>query len=117
MAITKRLPGEELEAYFNQFSKRFLMRDSTDVADVGHLSAEQGDQSVAKGAHLIGITYDRQTNSLDIAMDGGDHRAYTPKEVWTVEEDDGFIRAIEVVREDGSRDVVRVFRLGVRRAD
>jgi hypothetical protein len=117
MAITKRLPGVALEAYFNGFSKRFLMRESTNVATVEYLSPELGDQHVAEGAHLIGITYDRQTNSLDIALDGGDHRAYTPKEVWTVEEDDGFIRAIEIVREDDTRDVVRVDRLGVRRAD
>jgi hypothetical protein len=117
MAITKRLPGAELEAYLDGFSKRFLERESTNVADVAHLSPELGAQPVVEGAHLIGITYDRHTNSLDIALDGGDHRAYRPKEVWTVEEKDGFLRAIEVVREDDTCDVVRVSRLGVRRAD
>jgi hypothetical protein len=116
MAITKRLPGEKLEAYFNDFSRRFLMRESTDVADVEALSPELGDQYVAENAHLIGLTYDPHTNALDIALEGGDHRAYRPKEIWTIEEDDGFIRAIEIIGEDNAREIVRIRRFSVRRA-
>ena len=55
--------------------------------------------------------------ALEVELESGGLRAYRPKEVWTVEEDDGFIRAIEIVRDDDTREIVRVRRLGVRRAD
>ena len=32
---------------------------------------------------------------------------------WTVEEFDGFIRAIEIVKDDGTREIVHVHRLGI----
>jgi hypothetical protein len=34
--------------------------------------------------------------------------------VWTAEEFDGFVKAIQIVREDGTREIARVNRLGVR---
>ena len=40
----------------------------------------------------------------------GDHRIPQPKEVWTVEEPDGFITSIEIVRDDATREIVKVNR-------
>jgi hypothetical protein len=117
MSLTKRVPQDKLEAYFDGFSKHFLKNESTEVADVELLDPEFGDQHLAEGAHLIGITYEPHDNALDIALEGGDHRVYKPKEVWAVEEDDGFVRAFEIVCDDDTREVVRVRRIGVRRAD
>ena len=118
MSITRRLRQDDLEPYFNAFSKRFLIAESTDVADVEVLSPALGDQYVAEGVHISGITYDRRSNELDIALDGGDHRALRPKEVWSIEEEDGFVRAIEIVHDDDTREIVRVRRFGLgRRAD
>jgi hypothetical protein len=45
----------------------------------------------------------------------GDHRIFEPREVWAVEEPDGFLSAVQVVRPDGAREVVRVQRVGLRR--
>jgi hypothetical protein len=44
---------------------------------------------------------------------------FRPTEVWALEEStDGFVNAIELVRSDGTKDVVRIRRLAVRpRAD
>jgi hypothetical protein len=106
-----------MEQYFDNFSKHFLRDASTDVADVEVLIPTLGDQYVAEGAHLTGITYNRQNNELDIELDGADHRAMRPKEVWAMEEDDGFVRAIEIVRDDDTKEIVRVKRLGISRAD
>jgi len=33
-------------------------------------------------------------------------------EIWVVEEDDGFISALEVVRSDGTREIMRLQRSG-----
>ena len=117
MSVTKQLSPDGMKEYFDGFNKRFLKYTSTDVADVEVLGAELGDQVAAEGAHLIGISYDPRTRALEVELESGDLRAYQPKEVWAVEEDDGFIRAIEIVRDDDTREIVRVRRQGIRRAD
>jgi hypothetical protein len=117
MSVTKQLSADGMQAYFDLFSRRFLKYESTDVADVEVVGMDIGDQVEADGAHLVGISYDPHTRALEVELEAGGLRAYRPKEVWTVEEDDGFIRAIEIVRDDDSREIVRVRRLGVRRVD
>jgi Family of unknown function (DUF5335) len=117
MSVTKQLSPDGMQEYFDGFSRRFLKYESTDVVDVEVLGMDLGDQVEAEGAHLVGISYDPHTRALEVELESGGLRAYQPKEVWTVEEDDGFIRAIEIVRDDDTREIVRVRRLGVRRAD
>jgi hypothetical protein len=116
MLMTTKVPPERLEKYFDTFSKHFLMHESTNAADVEVLTADLGDQFEAEGAHLRGISYDPHGQSVEIQLEGGDHRSYKPSEVWVVEEDDGFVRAIEMVQPDGTRELVRIRRLGVRRS-
>jgi hypothetical protein len=111
---TKRIPNDQLEDYFAKFTRHFLLRESTNAVDVEVLAPDWGDQFAAEGAHLFGITYDPKARSLEFEMEVGDHRVYNPKEVWTAEELDGFVKAIEIVRDDGSREIARVNRLGVR---
>lgn len=110
---TKRIPTDQLEDYFNRFTKHFLLRESTTSIDVEVLAPDWGDQYVAEGAHLFGITYDPKEKAIEFELEAGDHRVPNPKEVWTTEEFDGFIKAIEVVKDDGTREVARVSRLGL----
>jgi hypothetical protein len=114
MSVTTRIPPEQLSTYFDTFTKRFLRDDSPETVTVEVLSTDWGDQFEAEGARIIGITYDRKKNSLEIEFEAGDHRVYQPSEVWTLEETDGFILALEVVRPDGVREVVRLKRAGNR---
>jgi hypothetical protein len=111
---TKKIPSDQLETYFDKFTKHFLLRESTNAVDVEVLAPDWGDQLAAKGAHLLGITYDPKDKALEFELEAGDHRVLNPSEVWIEEAADGFIKAIQVVREDGSREVARVNRLGVR---
>jgi hypothetical protein len=117
MSATTRIPPEQLATYFDAFSKRFLRDGSPEAVSVEVTSPEWGDQYVAEGARLAGITYDRRANSLELELESGDHRVYQPREVWTVEEPNGFISAIEIVRPDGSREIVRVNQVGLRRIE
>jgi hypothetical protein len=110
---TKRVPNDQLKTYFDKFTRHFLLRESTNAVDVEVLAPDWGDQFAAEGAHLFGITYDPKDNALEFEIEGGDHRVTRPKEVWTAEEFDGFVKAIEIVRDDGTREVARVNRLGV----
>ena len=110
---TTKIPNDQLEAYFNRFTKHFLLAESTNRVDVEVLAADWGDQFEAQGARVIGITYEPKKNSLEFALENGDHRVEGVKEVWTSEEPDGFVKTISVVRADGTRDIATIKRLGV----
>ena len=109
MAETKRIATDQLTQYFDAFSKRFLMDDAAERADVEILD-DGGEQPLASGVKLLGVDYDPHTNALELELESGDHRAFKPREVWAVEEPDGFITALQVVREDGGREVVNIRR-------
>jgi Family of unknown function (DUF5335) len=115
MTVTKGIPHEELEEYFAQFTRRFLQDGSPEAVDVEVLEPDWGDQVAVQGARLLGITYDRHSNALEFELDSGDHRLLEPEEVWTIEEEDGFLSAVEVVHSDGTREVVSIKRVGLRR--
>ncbi len=106
--------------YFDRFTQRFLQDGSPEAADVEIVEPDWGDQFVAQSVRLRGVTYDPHVNALEFALDlgekrWGDHRVYDPSEVWTLEEEDGFLSAIEVVHGDSSREIVSVKRVGLRR--
>ena len=107
---TRKIPENNLEDYFAKFSKHFLMRDSTNRVNVEVLSEDLGDQVEANGTPVFGITYDPKGKTLEFELEGGDHRILDPREVWVEEELDGFVRVIEVVRQDGRREVAKVIR-------
>jgi hypothetical protein len=110
---TRRIPREELETYFDKFTKHFLAHESTNRVDVELVAPDWGDQFAAEGAHLYGITYDPKDDALEFELEGADHRILHPQEVWVAEEIDTFVKAIQVVRDDGRREIARVNRLGV----
>jgi hypothetical protein len=114
MSTTTKVPRERLAEYFAAFTKRFLLDDSPEAVDVEVMEPDLGDQIAAQGVRLLGITYDTRSNALELALDPGDHRLYDPQDVWTIEEPDGFLSAIEVVRRDGNREVITVRRMGLR---
>ncbi len=111
---TMKIPADQLEKRFETFTKNFLLRESTNAADVEILAPDWGDQYAMEGAQLRGITYDPKERAIEFEVEGGDHRVVEPKEVWTMEEPDGFIRTIEIVHDDETREIVRVNRLGLR---
>jgi uncharacterized protein DUF5335 len=115
MSVTTQIPRDRLADYFEAFTKRFLRDGSPEAVDVEVLEPDWGHQVPLQGARLVGITYTKGTNTLEFELDVGDHRIYEPQEVWVVEEPDGFLDAIEVVLPDGSREVVSVKRVGLRR--
>jgi hypothetical protein len=114
MTMTKNIPHEQLEKYFADFTRRFLRDGSPEAVDVEVIEPELGDQVVLQGPRLLGITYDPKSNALEFELDSGDHRLLAPQEVWTVEEEDGFLSAVEVVHSDRTREVVSVKRVGLR---
>jgi hypothetical protein len=122
MAVTTKVPREQLVAYFDAFSKRFLQDGSPESADVELIGPDVGEQVVAQGARLRGITYDPRDNALEFSFEltvgeGADHRVIAPQEVWVNEDPDGFVSAINVVRLDGAHEVVTVRKVGLQRLE
>jgi len=115
MAVTTKIPEAQLFGYFDQFTKRFLRDDSPEYASVEVLSPDWGEQIESEGELLIGITYDHKKKSLEFELESGDHRVYQPREVWVLEEQDGFVSSIEVVPPDGPKEIVTVKRAGQKR--
>lgn len=116
MATVKSLPRSEWERYFDDLGKRFFRDLNPEVAMVELLSRELGDQVVADRARVAGFTYDPRDNVLEVALEGLDHLVYRPREITVAEGDDGFPEWVEVLRDDGDREVVRLRRVGIQRA-
>jgi len=106
MGTTKQIPPSEWKAYFERLNRKFLSDDSTEMVTVEVLSPELGDQIEAEAVRLEGIVYDPKSMALEVWMEDVDHLAYEPAEIWVVEDDDGFIANLEVVRTDGPKEVL-----------
>jgi hypothetical protein len=110
MPATKKLEPNQIQEYFDSFTKRFLRRETTNLADVEVTSLDLGDQFEAEGVPLSGVTYDPKRNELDIILEAGDHRVFKPSDIWVVEEADGFVRDIQIILADGPTEIIRVKR-------
>jgi hypothetical protein len=117
MSVTTRISQDRLKQYFETFSQRFLRDGSPEAADIEVLEPELGDQFTAHGARLVSITYDPRLSALELAVGSVVHRVYAPEAMWALEEADGFISALEVVALDGTREVVSIRRVGLRRME
>ena len=115
MTVTKEISTDQLEPYFAEFTRRFLRDGSPEAADVEVLEPDLGSQIAIQGARLLGITYDPRSRTLELALDVGDHRILDFLDVWALEEQDGFLNSIAVFHRDGSREVVSIKRVGIRR--
>jgi hypothetical protein len=107
---TRKIPEDQLEEYFANFTKNFLLRESTTRINLEVLGDDLGDQFQAEGSGIFGITYEPKEKALEFELDAGDHRILNPKEVWVAEDFDGFVKSIEVVTDDGTRQVATVKR-------
>jgi hypothetical protein len=108
MTTTKRIPRRQWKNYFDKFTKRHLGDDRPESASVDLLSSALGDQGEADDAHLLGIAFDPKSDALEVLLQNVDHLVFEPREIWVVEETNGFLRGIELVRKDGTREIMRV---------
>ncbi len=114
---TRTLPKEEWEGYFGEVYRKFFRDPNPEDARVELVSRELGDQVITDVARVIGITYDPKDNLLDVALEGLDHLVYRPQEIAVEEREDGFPEVISVVRDDGSRELIRLQSVGIERKE
>ena len=108
MPATTKIPSERLAGYFDAMTKRFIRDHAPEGIDAEIVGPDIGHQETVHGARLEGITYDSHSETLEIALDVGDHRVVHPREVWVTEAPNGFPTSIEVVHEDGAREIITV---------
>jgi uncharacterized protein DUF5335 len=115
MPVTRALSPDQLQFYFAEFTRRFLRDGSPEAADVEVLEPDLGSQIAIQGARLLGITYEPRSRALELELDVGDHRIFDLFDVWTLEDQDGFLNSVAVIHQDGSREIVSIKRVGIRR--
>jgi hypothetical protein len=118
MGLTKQIPRAEWKAYFARYSRERLELQS-DIegglhpsAVVEIMSPDMGDQIEATLIPLLGMTYDPKSNAFELALEGVDHLAFQPTEIAVIEEDDGFVSAVEILRADGIKEIISLRRNG-----
>jgi hypothetical protein len=76
-------------------------------AEIEVVSLDLGDQMEAEWAPLIGITYDRKNDLIEIALDDLDHLIRSPRELFIDYAVGDVVAAIEIVDGDGNRQIVK----------
>lgn len=112
MGVTKLIPREEWESYFERYTRQHLDAegDVHETAAIEVMSATLGDQIEATLVPVLGMDYDPKSNAFELLLEGVDHLMFYPTEIAVIEEDDGFISALEVRHEDGLREIVQLKR-------
>lgn len=106
MAI-RTLPRDEWNDYFDDFSKSKGNTGRIDYAEIRVFSPEDGIQPETRWLPLQGLTYDPKNDLLDIAVTGLDHLVAHPQQIY-VDETQGRLDRFEVVRPDGTHEVVEL---------
>ena len=110
MNTTKQIPRQQWKEYFDRFTKKYLRDDRPEAATIELLSPTLGDQFEVEGVRLLGVSYDRKSDVLEVLLKNMDHLVFQPKEISAIEEGDGFLPGIEIVRGDGTKEVLTIRR-------
>lgn len=111
---TKQIPPKEWRTFFDRFTRQHLRDDVPETVTIEVASPETGDQVSAKDARLLGITYDPRSEALEVVLEGSDHLVFRPADIWVVEnEADGFLETVDLVRDDGTKEIMYLHRSGV----
>jgi hypothetical protein len=106
MAI-RALPRPEWRRYFDAFSGSKSHTGRVDYAEIRVLSIEDGAQPQTRWLPLLGLAYDPKNDLLEVAVTGLDHLIGQPDAIY-VDEQHGRLDRLEVIRRDGTRDLIEI---------
>jgi hypothetical protein len=109
MGATKQIPRDNWKRYFDEVERRHI-REGTASATINLVSTEIGDQPEVTRILIEGLDYDPKSEALEVQLKDLDRLVFHPVDIWVVEEDDGFVSALEVVHADGAREIMRIER-------
>lgn len=102
---TRKIAKDELETYCDRVSKTL----GTQQVEIEVASLDLGDQIEAKWTGLTSLTYDPKRDTLDVVGPTLDHRIERPSTVYVQEHEDG-LHAVDVERDDGVTEIIRLSR-------
>lgn len=100
MTIRKLQPAQ-WASYFDQVSKG-LPASKVDILLSG---ADLGVQMQTRESPLIGITYDASDRAVYVSTEQLEHRIDAPEHIY-VDEEQGALRAIEAIDQQGNKQIV-----------
>jgi hypothetical protein len=112
MGAARLIPCEAWETFFDEYTRRFLrpLGEAEETAFIEVMSPSLGAEVEAACAPLVGMAYDPKSNAFELVLANIDHLSYYPTEIAVLEEDDGFISALQVTRLDGTQEIVQLQR-------
>jgi Family of unknown function (DUF5335) len=108
--VTKSIPNEQWEKFFDQFSTSNRGRHIA----IEIIDAELGDEELIKNAPLLAMIYDRPDKGNNLAIEvGKDEMTYghsidAPTAILTGENSEGEIMAIWIAEATGRKTLVKV---------
>jgi hypothetical protein len=101
--MSRMVDRKEWQGYFDRVSKG-LADAKAELAVAGLVGL--GEQVAAEWVPLIGITYDRKDDLVDLALDPLDHMIRKPREIW-VDENGASLESVEVIDGDDVHHIAR----------
>lgn len=100
---TRKLESSEWQRYFDEVAKRLpSMRVGVSV-----LGDDIGAQLETENSPLLGLSYDSNDEVFEIATSSISHRVERPKEIY-IHEKAGTLASVEVVAQDGTKQIVEL---------
>src|SRR4029077_1031807 len=109
---TKQIPRDQWKTYFDRFTGQYLKEEEAEDATVEVLSPTLGDQFEAEGVRLLGLSYSPQSNLFELRLEDTEDLVFEPAEIWVMEEEGGFICNLQMVRSDGTNEVIYLRKSG-----
>jgi hypothetical protein len=109
--VTRQIPRGEWKPFLERFTREHL-REPPHTTTVEVLSPAMGDQLEARNQRLLGLNYDPKSDVLEVLLEGIDHLVFRPVELWVIESEDRFLSTLELVRPDGTRELLHLHRGG-----
>src|SRR5512144_427022 len=108
MSTTRQLQRAEWKAYFDRFTREHLTDETPGAASLEVISPAFGDQFEASAIRLLGLTYDPKSQVFEVAMKDVDHLVFRPAEIWILEDEPGLVSTVEIIDEDGTKEILYV---------
>lgn len=100
---TRKLESSEWQRYFDEVAKHLpSMRVGISI-----MGERIGVQSESEDSALVGISYDSNDQVLEIDASSISHRVRNPKEIY-VREESGTLSSIEVMADDGTKQIIEL---------
>jgi len=100
---TRKLESSEWQRYFDEVAKRLpSMRVGVSV-----LGDDIGVQPETENSALLGMSYDSNDEVFEIATASISHRVVKPKEI-SVREQAGTLSSVEIIAQDGTKQIVEL---------